>query len=344
MKKETGRFMAGMVTGAMLFSGGAAYAAGILAEHSPQTAYVDGVTVQLDAYNIGGYNYVKLRDIGQAVGFNVYYDGQSVQMDSDAPYTGAGPVQAATANTTAGGITVGSFRGSTLKVGERSPLTIYPSDSNVPIDNIFSSDPAVLKVEYFMNHRTILAQSPGTATVTATTVEGRTGSTTITVVPENAGTAPATPSTPTQPVTPAVTPNGVDLSANMEIRLEMIWLINEVRRENGVAELPVNEALMNAAQDVSSRKYTTHHTREECETAMAYGYPHGFGNNLTVFSGTAPQYIAKCAVANWVNSPGHFQAMIDPLCDSIGVGVTISGGRAYCHMYAGDSNSHHPYE
>lgn len=130
----------------------------------------------------------------------------------------------------------------------------------------------------------------------------------------------------------------------MEIRLEMIRLINEVRRENGVAELPVNEALMNAAQDVSSRKYTTHHTREECETAMAYGYPHGFGNNLTVFSGTAPQYIAKCAVANWVNSPGHFQAMIDPKCDSIGVGVTIIGGRAYCYMFAGNPKTHNPYE
>ena len=35
--------------------------------------------------------------------------------------------------------------------------------------------------------------------------------------------------------------------------------------------------------------------------------------------------------------------MIDPRCDSIGVGVTISGGRAYCQMYAGDANSHHPY-
>ncbi len=196
MKKGTVNFVAGVVTGAMLFSGGAAYAAGVMAEHAPQTAYVDGAAVQLDAYNIGGYNYVKLRDIGQAVGFNAYWDGRSVQMDSDAPYTGTGPAQAVAVNTTADSITVGSFRGSTLKVGERSPLTIYPSDSNVPIDNIFSSDPAVLKVEYFMNHRTILAQSPGTATVTATTADGRTGSTSITVVPENAGTAPAAPSTP----------------------------------------------------------------------------------------------------------------------------------------------------
>ena len=34
----------------------------------------------------------KLRDIGEAVGFNVYWDGASVQVESDKPYTGAAPV------------------------------------------------------------------------------------------------------------------------------------------------------------------------------------------------------------------------------------------------------------
>lgn len=52
---------------------------------------MDGTHVQMEAYSINGNNYVKLRDIGEAVGFNVYWDGQSVQVDSDAPYTGAGP-------------------------------------------------------------------------------------------------------------------------------------------------------------------------------------------------------------------------------------------------------------
>lgn len=78
MKQRFLSFMAGLLTGAVLLSGGAAYAVGIMAEHAPQTAYVDGVAVQMEAYNIGGYNYVKLRDIGQLVGFNVYWDGKSV--------------------------------------------------------------------------------------------------------------------------------------------------------------------------------------------------------------------------------------------------------------------------
>lgn len=315
MKSRYFSFAMGMLTGAVLFGGTVAYAAGVLAEHAPQTAYVDGAAVQLEAYNIDGYNYVKLRDIGQAVGFNVYWDGQSIQMDSDAPYTGETPAQPA------GSFRVNSINGNTLKVGDRSSLITSPYGLEC---SAVSSNPEILSLEKVMGCWVAVSRAPGTAAVTLTTQDGRTGSTSFTVLPNPE--------------------SAVDLNANMEIRLEMIRLINEVRRENGVAELPVNDALMNAAQDISTRRYTTHHTQEECETAMAYGYPHGFGNNLTVFSVTDPQYVAKQAVENWISSPGHFQAMIDPMCDSIGVGVTISGGRAYCHMFAGDSNSHHPYE
>lgn len=93
MKKHTVSFVAGLLTGIMLFGGGVAYAAGVMAEYAPQRAYVDGVPVQMNAYNIGGNNYVKLRDIGQMVGFNVYWDGQAVQISSDTPYTGEAPAQ-----------------------------------------------------------------------------------------------------------------------------------------------------------------------------------------------------------------------------------------------------------
>lgn len=54
MKKHTMSFVAGLLTGAMLFGGGVAYAAGVMAEYAPQQAYVDGVPVQMNAYNIGG--------------------------------------------------------------------------------------------------------------------------------------------------------------------------------------------------------------------------------------------------------------------------------------------------
>ena len=50
--------------------------------------------------------------------------------------------------------------------------------------------------------------------------------------------------------------DSTSLIDNMEIRQEMIRLINQTRKANGVSELPVNEALMNAAQARSNRRYT----------------------------------------------------------------------------------------
>ena len=109
-------------------------------------------------------------------------------------------------------------------------------------------------------------------------------------------------------------------------------------------ELPVSEALMDAAQAISDKRYTWHHTQEECEAVIASGYPYGFGVNLTVFTGVATEDTAQHALDNWLNSPGHFETMIKPDCDSIGVGVTESGGTTYCYMFIGRPNTHNPYE
>ena len=61
-----------------------------------QNIYVDGVQVSMTAYGINGNNYVKLRDVGEAVGFNVYWDGSAVQIESDKPYTGEPPASQTT--------------------------------------------------------------------------------------------------------------------------------------------------------------------------------------------------------------------------------------------------------
>ena len=136
---------------------------------------------------------------------------------------------------------------------------------------------------------------------------------------------------------PPVEDDNTGLTDNMEIRQEMIRLINQTRKVNGVSELSVNEALMNAAQVCSNRRYTWHHAPEEGQAAAEAGYPYGFGDNLTVFTGTVDA--AQCAVDNWINSPGHFETMIDPRCDCIGVGVTQYDGITYCYMFVGIPNS-----
>ena len=96
---KRGSFAAGFLT-CLLLAGitTTAYAAGIMAERSTHRVFVDGREVQMEAYRIKGNNYVKLRDIGEQVGFNVYWDSASgcVQVESGKPYTGEAPVKSTT--------------------------------------------------------------------------------------------------------------------------------------------------------------------------------------------------------------------------------------------------------
>lgn len=90
----------GILIGATVFGGASAYAAGILAEHSNHRIFVDGQEVQMEAYVVNGNNYVKLRDIGKVVGFNVFWDVNNgcVQIETNVPYTGEAPTESETDN------------------------------------------------------------------------------------------------------------------------------------------------------------------------------------------------------------------------------------------------------
>ncbi len=91
MKQKILFLLTGMALGMALVSAGPAVATnGVAAVPSNQTFYIDGRQVSVTAYLIGGSNYLKLRDVGQAVGFNVYWDG-AVQIERDKPYTGTAP-------------------------------------------------------------------------------------------------------------------------------------------------------------------------------------------------------------------------------------------------------------
>lgn len=91
MKKEILLMTTGIFAGTLLCHSGGAAAAGTVAEPSWQPIFVNGEQVQMEAYNIHGNNFVKLRDIGQTVGFNVYWQ-DGVQVDSASPYTGTAPL------------------------------------------------------------------------------------------------------------------------------------------------------------------------------------------------------------------------------------------------------------
>lgn len=74
MKRMATGILAGTLLGAALITCTQAAVETCAALRNEIIVYVEGRRVSMEAYNIAGVNYVKLRDIGAAVGFNVAYD------------------------------------------------------------------------------------------------------------------------------------------------------------------------------------------------------------------------------------------------------------------------------
>ena len=97
--KNTELVLCGLALGLSLSAPAAQAVESLKATLSTNRILVDGQEVRLTAYNINGNNYIMLRDIGRAVGFNVYWnsDAKCVQVESKKPYTGEAPVTSAEA-------------------------------------------------------------------------------------------------------------------------------------------------------------------------------------------------------------------------------------------------------
>lgn len=97
MKKILYLFI-GLALGFALGSPAAQAVEGILAQRCTSPTLLNGAPVEIEAYNINGHNYFKLRDIGKAVGFNVYWNAEdgTVQIETNRPYTGEAPAKAET--------------------------------------------------------------------------------------------------------------------------------------------------------------------------------------------------------------------------------------------------------
>ena len=97
MKKILYLFI-GLALGFALGSPAAQAVEGILAQRCTSPTLLNGAPVEIEAYNINGHNYFKLRDIGKAVGFNVYWKSEdgTVQIETNRPYTGEAPAKVET--------------------------------------------------------------------------------------------------------------------------------------------------------------------------------------------------------------------------------------------------------
>ena len=88
-------FIVGLLLGVFFVTGtgaATAFVQTVEATLNQAPIYVDGTRVDLTAYNIGGYNYFKLRDIADLVDFGGEWDPEtaSIQIDTPVGYQGEG--------------------------------------------------------------------------------------------------------------------------------------------------------------------------------------------------------------------------------------------------------------
>ena len=88
--KNVGLVLCGTALGLALSAPAAQAVESLKAVLSTNRIFVDGQEVQIEAYTIHDNNFMQLRDVGKAVGFNVYWNAEdgSVQIETDKPYTG----------------------------------------------------------------------------------------------------------------------------------------------------------------------------------------------------------------------------------------------------------------
>lgn len=113
------------------------------------------------------------------------------------------------------------------------------------------------------------------------------------------------------------------------LRAEMLARVNEVRRAAGLRPLLENAELDLAAQeharDLLVRGYFQHRSPEGTQPgdrARAAGYPSAaVAENLH-----RDRYSVEQTLAEWLDSPGHLQNLLDPHCTDIGLGVALGEG------------------
>ena len=192
---------------------------------------------------------------------------------------------------------------STMEVRDRIAITprTIPAQERCSWE-VTSGNEAVLGIEKAGDGQTLLvAKSAGTAVVTVTNkADGKSTAATVTVQERST--------------------DNLDLETHMDMRLEIVRLTNELRREKGLNELVVNDALMNAAQEYATAHPINHDIPLSTSLCSKWGYPYSFGENLAWNYDTAYDVFL-----GWKNSLPHYQTMLRERYDEIGVGVADNG-------------------
>ncbi len=121
------------------------------------------------------------------------------------------------------------------------------------------------------------------------------------------------------------------------IENEVVTLVNEIRRSNGLSELKLNQKLSSVArtksQDMRNKGYFSH-------TSPTYGTPFEMITEFGISYRTAGENIAKgyssakAVVDGWMNSEGHRANILNSSFTEIGVGY-VADGNYWTQMFIG---------
>lgn len=93
MKNGKMNFISGVLVGTLMVSG--AMATDLLVSRTTHNIIVNGEKAEVEAYNVNGHNFFKLKDLGERLDFSVIWDEgtQSVLIDSSKPYEEQGKTE-----------------------------------------------------------------------------------------------------------------------------------------------------------------------------------------------------------------------------------------------------------
>ena len=288
---------------------------GASAKVTDQKITVDGVQVNMTAYQISGNNYVKLRDIGKQVGFGVSYDAatESVRIDTDAPYTEE------TASVSGSAITKWN---STMTDFNRDMIRC----------NWDKSKYLTTAKQYAA---AITGKADGTVEDVIAALDAMKGAPVEAVSfdnnPVNYFWANELRKALGQEVTSGGENDGAPAVTEEMLRnweLEMVDAVNEERRKVGVPELEIDQNLMGWAQHWA-KHLTTEFRHSDIDEERAYAAHQGLSpsdvysqENITGGS-TDLNNVVERHMNNFMTSEGHRNTILDSDWTRVGIGYAV---------------------
>ena len=264
------------------------YASGLTATSTVSKISIDENQASLKTYNIGGYNYVKLRDIawllnGSTKQFDVAWDNnkKSINLLSNAPYTDSKPVEESATLSAKGIISSASL----YKDGQKIKMNSYVVESRTYFKLNELCQILDINLDWDEQNKLIVISS-------SVTNEFKSGL-------QNEGSI-------------------------VSYKNDVIELVNEKRASAGLDKLSLNKSLDEIAQfraqDMFKNNYFSHNSPNYGtfgDLADDFGYREStMGENIAKGQCT-PQEV----VEDWINSSGHKANILRDKYEDIGIGI-----------------------